>query len=114
MSLQTGREKAWAELAGIPMQGYNQTFRIFATGQGWQGTMMDQMRQYLQSITGSSSTNIPDLQRTVANLLGVVTWNMVGYDIITLSGPVVPYFVLTEAGDRIILEVDIGFVLIEA
>jgi hypothetical protein len=91
MSNQTGREQAWAELAGISMQGYNQTFLIFAATNGWLGTFNDKMIQYLQSITASASNDLPDLERLTAILLGLDSWNSVGYDIITLSGaPAIP------------------------
>lgn len=86
MSSQTGREKAWAELAGIPQSGYNDVFMRFSSANGWTGSFNDRMVQYLKSITGSSSNNLPDLQQLVANLLGVGDWDMVGYDIISLSG----------------------------
>jgi hypothetical protein len=84
-----GRRQAWAELAGIPITGtYNDTFMQFALSNGWLGAFPDRMIQYLRQITGNLSMNIPDLQRIVAVALGHSTWEEVGYDIKTLSGPI--------------------------
>jgi hypothetical protein len=91
MSKQTGREQAWAELAGIPMQGYNQTFMLFAAGEGWTGAINDRMIQYLQTVLPSASKNLLDLRREAAIALGLDSWNSVGYEIINLSGtPAIP------------------------
>lgn len=87
MARQTGREKAWAELAGISMTGYNDVFMQFAASNGWTGTFNDRMIKYLQSITLLTTSNLPDLERKTADLLGLSSWNEVGYEIITLSGP---------------------------
>lgn len=87
MSNQSGRIQAWAELAGINPEGYNQTFLKFCDSQGYAaGSFNERMTTYLQDINASSEASLPSLEAATAELLGVYSWNSVGYSILGLSG----------------------------
>jgi hypothetical protein len=85
MSNQEGRTLAWNELAGTTGLGYNDAFIAFSDLRGWTGTFEDRMIQYLQVDLPSTKTTVPDLEVETAALLGLDSWNSVGYSIKTIS-----------------------------
>lgn len=80
---QAGRIEAWQNTAGVTGRGYEEAFHLCADALGIAANESTNGRLvlYLQNITNTTLTSLPDLMGETARQLNVDSWNNVGSNI---------------------------------